>query len=110
SLEWKYNSTTRNMTVCKLRGNESVDYTIPLESEPFNQIRLIDMRLKFQNLDFLRNNLGEGLTICMEFTCELVPVEELIRRAYKDVDKLMANFDDKIIFPVEKNCSNSTRK
>ncbi|CAI2192028.1 3154_t:CDS:1, partial [Funneliformis geosporum] len=46
SLEWKYDSTTRNMTVCKLRGNESVDYTIPLESEPFNKIRIIDVRKK----------------------------------------------------------------
>ncbi|CAI2189362.1 5773_t:CDS:2, partial [Funneliformis geosporum] len=34
-LEWKYGST---MAVCKLRGNESVDYTSSSESEPFNQI------------------------------------------------------------------------
>ncbi|CAI2192944.1 1449_t:CDS:2 [Funneliformis geosporum] len=179
--EWKYNPTTRNMAVWKLRGNESVDCTIPSESESFNEIshyrcmekknqanmqelpNMSDLVEKLkndrgfrettdeklihsedkeyfhdtfnvtgvypifvdhsgmvililddrgfmyrwdemsQNLDYLGNNLREGLTNClyhpekicaiMEFTCELIPVEELIRSVNEEVDKYMENFD-----------------
>ncbi|CAI2193320.1 11442_t:CDS:2 [Funneliformis geosporum] len=84
----------------------------PIRIGPFNQItnyRCTEKRIQantqeLPNLSDLvekqKNGRGEICAI-MECTCELIPVEEFIRRAYEDVDKLMANFDDEIIFSVE---------
>ncbi|CAI2193386.1 1169_t:CDS:2, partial [Funneliformis geosporum] len=99
---------------------ESVDYTIPSESEPFNQNKnyrctekrnqantqelpnLSDLVEKLKMVAGIRKGRSRDLHILSREICAImIPVEEFIRRAYEDVDKLMANFDDEIIFSVE---------